>query len=111
MIFGKKIPPKPIEEEVDISVKYVIENNDVLKHFDWRFLRSFLAKIRKSGIVNMFGSSPLLYSGKEHIDRYYGENREDDEDFQIVLDEADEARDKIIQGVISYMQEKKLKVG
>jgi hypothetical protein len=51
----------------------------------------------------MFGASPLLYAGKEHIDRYYGEGREDEEEFQAVLEDADESKDKIVQGVISYM--------
>lgn len=52
----------------------------------------------------MFGAAPLLYAGREHIDRYYGEGHEDDENFQAVLDEADESKNKIIQGVIEYMR-------
>lgn len=102
--FWKKAKEK-IEEQIDPNMKFVVENNEILKHFDWRYLRSYLAKLRESGIVNMFGSSPLLYSGKEHIDRYYGEKREDDNTFQELLDMADTARNKIIQGVISYMKE------
>lgn len=51
----------------------------------------------------MFGASPLLYSGSKHIDRYYGEGKEDDEQFQDFLKDADIAKDKIIQGVVNYM--------
>jgi hypothetical protein len=51
----------------------------------------------------MYGSSQLLYAGSEHIERYYGEGREDDEEFQEFLELADEAKNKIIQGVIKYM--------
>jgi cell division GTPase FtsZ len=51
----------------------------------------------------MYGSSQLLYAGSEHIDRYYGEGKEDDEEFQEFLEQADEAKNKIIQGVIKYM--------
>lgn len=86
------------------SWDYITKNADVFENFDWRWLEKFLYKLRDSGIINMFGAHPLLYSGKEHIDRYYGEGREEDEDFQSLLDDADEAKDKIIQGVISYME-------
>lgn len=53
----------------------------------------------------MFGSYPLIYAGKEHLERYYGEGREEDELFQELLNVADEAKDKLIQGVLSYLEE------
>ena len=52
----------------------------------------------------MYGAAPLLYAGKSHIERYYGENMEDDENFQEVLDNAEESKNKIIEGVIKYME-------
>jgi hypothetical protein len=79
------------------------QNEDIFDHFDWRWLREFLNKVRNSGIVNMYGAAPLLFAGKDHIDRYYGEGREDEEDFQAVLDDAEESKNKIVQGVMSYM--------
>jgi hypothetical protein len=66
-------------------------------------LREFLNKLREAGPVNMLQVDPFLYSGREWIDRYYGENQEDNEYFQEVLEMADEAKDKMIQGVLSYM--------
>lgn len=100
----KKVKNDTIKEQRDSTWDYMTKNADVFENFDWRWLEKFLYKLRDSGIINMFGAHPLLYSGKEHIDRYYGEGREDDEDFQALLDDADEAKDKIIQGVISYME-------
>lgn len=100
----KKVKNDTIKEQRDSTWDYMTKNADVFENFDWRWLEKFLYKLRDSGIINMFGSHPLLYSGKEHIDRYYGEGREDDENFQALLDDADEAKDKIIQGVISYME-------
>lgn len=100
----KKVKNDTIKEQRDSTWEYMTKNADVFENFDWRWLEKFLYKLRDSGIINMFGAHPLLYSGKEHIDRYYGEGREDDEDFQALLDDADEAKDKIIQGVISYME-------
>ena len=99
----KKIPTENIQEQ-DKSWEFMSKNPEIFENFDWRFLREFLYKIRNSGITNMFLSSPLLYSGRENIDRYYGEGMEDDENFQAVLDDADTAKDKIIQGVIEYMK-------
>lgn len=102
----KKVSSENIQEQNtrDQTWNYITANADIFENFDWRWLRDFLYKIRESGIINMFAASPLLYAGKEHIDRYYGEGREDDEAFQAVLEDADEAKDKIIQGVISYME-------
>jgi hypothetical protein len=85
------------------SWDYITKNADVFENFDWKWLEKFLYKLRDTSIVNMYGSSQLLYAGSEHIERYYGEGREDDEEFQEFLELADEAKNKIIQGVIKYM--------
>ena len=95
--------PKGIQEAKNDNWDFITQNADIYENFDWRWFREFLTKIKNSGIINMFAVSPLLYAGKEHIDRYYGEGREDEEEFQEVLEDADESKDKIIQGVISYM--------
>jgi hypothetical protein len=103
----KKINQETIEEQnrgsIDPNWKFMTQNEDIFDHFDWRWLREFLNKVRNSGIVNMYGAAPLLFAGKDHIDRYYGEGREDEEDFQAVLDDAEESKNKIVQGVMSYM--------
>ena len=83
----KKVPSEKIDEQRNPS---------------WEFLTT----IRDSGIVNMYESPRLLYAGKSHIERYYGEDMEDNENFQEVLNNADESRDKIISGVIKYMESK-----
>jgi hypothetical protein len=102
-----KIVSKPeIKEQRDPSDqtwRYMADNADIFEYFDWKWLEKFLYKLRDTGIVNMYGSSQLLYAGSEHIDRYYGEGKEDDEEFQEFLEQADEAKNKIIQGVIRYM--------
>ena len=75
----KKIPSEKIDEQRNPSWEFLTQNSDLLNNFDWRWLREYLKTIRNSGIVNMFGAAPLLYAGKSHIERYYGENMEDDE--------------------------------
>lgn len=104
--FWKKLGKTKITENLDYD--YLVEQGDIFDNFDWRFFMKFLEKIRKSGIINMFAVSPLLYSGKNYIDRYYGEGKEDDELFQSVLEDADEAKDKMIQGVVKYMMGKNM---
>lgn len=100
----KKIPSEKIDEQRDSGWEFLTQNSDLLKNFDWRWFREYLTTIRDSGIINMFGAAPLLYAGKSHIERYYGENMEDDENFQEVLDNAEESKNKIIDGVIKYME-------
>ena len=101
----KKVEPKDITEQVQSDDwKFIVQNSDIFENFDWRWLREFLYKVRESGIVNMLGASPLLYSGKEHIERYYGEGNEDDDNFQEMLEMSDESKNKMIQGTLSYME-------
>ena len=100
----KKVPSEKIDEQRNPSWEFLTQNSDLLNNFDWRWFRKYLTTIRDSGIVNMFGAAPLLYAGKSHIERYYGENMEDDENFQKVLDNAEESKNKIIDGVIKYME-------
>jgi hypothetical protein len=58
----------------------------------------------------MFAVQPFLYSGREWIDGYFGEDQEDNEAFQEVLEMADESKDKMIQGVIKYMDSKGMEI-
>lgn len=102
----KKIKTEIKEQTGDQLLDIFKKNKFIFKNFDLEFFRDFLIQLRNSGIVNMFGSSPLIYAGRDHIERYYGEGREDDEEFQKLLDMADESRDKLIQGIMSYLSSK-----
>lgn len=106
-----KIAQETLDEQVDDpSYNYFDKNPEVFENFDWRFLREFLKKLRDAGPVNMFEATPFLYSGKDWIDRYYGEGREDNEDFQEVLEMAEEAKNKMIQGVLKYMKSQGIEI-
>lgn len=99
-----------INEDAQKQADFVIQNEEIFDSFDWRFLRQFLKMIQSSGIVNMFGAAPLLYAGREHIDRYYGEGREDEQEFQEVLDNADEAKNKMIDGTVKFMKKNNIPI-
>ena len=92
----------------DRHYDYFSKNPEIFENFDWRFFREFLNKLRDSSVVNMFQARPFLYSGREWIDRYHGENEEENEAFQEVLEMAEESKMKLIQGLMKYMESKKL---
>jgi hypothetical protein len=97
-------------QEQNNSYEFFQGNPDIFENFDYRFLRNYLYKVREAGSVNMYESTPFLYSGREWIDRYYGENQEDNEAFQEVLEIADEAKNKMIQGTLKYMESKDMNI-
>ena len=101
---GEKIQEATLSPEYD----FFSANPELFEHFDWRFLRNYLFKLRESGVINMFHAAPFLYSGKKWIDRYHGEDQEDNEAFQELLEMADEAKDKMIQGLLKYMESKNM---
>lgn len=103
----KKIKKEIKEQATGDPLYDIFRNNpDVFRNFDLQFFRDFLIKLRNSGIVNMFGAYPLIYAGRDHIERYYGEGREDDETFQELLEIADLSRDKMVQGIFKYLESK-----
>jgi hypothetical protein len=105
----KKISREITEDSTgDRHYDFFSKNPEVFENFDWRFFREFLNKLRDSSVINMFQSSPFLYSGREWIDRYHGENQEDNESFQEVLEMAEESKNKMVQGIIKYMTSKNL---
>jgi hypothetical protein len=107
-----KVPDEQIKESksdtLSSEYNFFADNPEIFENFDWRFLREYLYKLRASGVVNMFQASPFLYSGKNWIDRYYGENQEDNEPFQELLEMSDEAKDKMVQGLVKYMESKNM---
>ena len=109
-----KIAQETLEEAKTTTLSseynFLNDNPEIFENFDWRFLRKFLNKLRDASPVNMLQSQPFLYSGREWIDRYYGEDQEDNEDFQEVLEMADEAKNKMIQGVLKYMESEGIEI-
>lgn len=104
----KKVVNKVQEQTLSPEYDFFSANPELFEHFDWRFLRNYLFKLRESGVINMFQAAPFLYSGKKWIDRYHGEDQEDNEAFQELLEMADEAKDKMVQGLLKYMESKNM---
>ena len=68
-------------------------------------IKKYLDKIRETGVTNMFGAAQYLYMGSQRIahEHLYNENK-DDEAFNEVVEMADKAKDKMIQGVIKVLK-------
>lgn len=106
-----KAPQEQIEEQTGSrEYDFFSKNPEIFENFDYKFLVKYLYKLRKSGVINMFQAAAFLYAGREWIDRYYGENEEDNESFQELLDMAEECRNKMIQGLMKYMESKNMEL-
>lgn len=87
--------------------KSMVNQRDVLNNFDVRFFKKYLNTLKESGIVNMFGASPYLYMGRNRIKHEFTYNEPPNEDaFEELLDMADEAQAKMINGVIKILENK-----
>lgn len=84
--------------------KKLMKNIDVFRHFNMRFLNQYLKMVRESGIVNMFGASPYLYLGKDRIEHEFKyKNIPNEEAFEEVLENANQAQAEMINGVINVL--------
>jgi len=102
----KKVVEEIQEQTNSPEYDFFKKNPELFDNFDYKFFKKYLLKLRESGVINMFQASPFLYSGKDWIDRYHGEHQEDNEAFQEMLEMADESKNKMIQGLLKYMESK-----
>lgn len=101
----KKIQKKDITEISSLeSNKILIKNIDIFKFFNMKFLQKYLIMVRNSGITNMFGASPYLYIGKNKIEQEIAYKDLDSDDLEDVLENAEQARDEMIQGTVKYLE-------
>ena len=106
----KKVVEEIREQTGSPEYDFFSKNPEIFENFEYKFFKKYLLKLRESGVINMFQASPFLYSGREWIDRYHGENQEDNEAFQEVLEMAENAKNKMIQGLLKYMESKNMDV-
>ena len=90
-------------EQVD--ERGIYENIDILKFFNWKFLKEYLLVLRDSGIINMFGASPFLYMGRNRIENEFKYRHiPDEEKFEELLSMADQAQSEMIIGTMKYLE-------
>jgi hypothetical protein len=105
----QKIQEQPNRED-DPHTHFMATNRELRRSMDLPYFLEYFKLLQKSGITNMFGSSPFVYMDSEHLDRYYGEKRGDNEDFQNLLDIQDEARSKFLSGLVKFAELKNIEL-
>lgn len=110
--FYKKVPNEVNENFVkgnlfkDERFNYMKNNKELFENFDWKKILDFLNNVKESGVTNMHGAAPFLYSGKKWIEDKYGWSPDDIEAFDKVLNQADEIKNEMIQGALKSMDSK-----
>ena len=95
---------KRITEDRD---DFIMNNIELFKYFNIKFLKKYLLMIKASGITNMFGASPYLYMGRERIQHEFKyKDIHNEEAFEEVLDHSNQAQAEMINGVINYLNDK-----
>jgi hypothetical protein len=97
----QKIQEQPSRED-DPHAHFMGTNRELRRAFNLNYFLEYFKLVQKSGITNMFGASPFVYMDAEHLDRYYGEKRGDNEEFQELLEKQDEVRSKFLAGLVDY---------
>lgn len=99
----KLVKPKITEQvDADPHASFMARNRAIRRAMDLPYFREYFKTLQKSGITNMFGASPFVYTDSKHLERYHGENREDDENFQALMNIQDETRAKFLSQMIDY---------
>lgn len=96
---------KKIDESID--AEFARKNMNLIRDFQIVKMRKFYEALRKSSVVNMFGSAPYFWMGKDRIvhEHFYTDmSDEQAEAFEQVLDSADEIKDIIIRGALKTLE-------
>ena len=108
--FYKKIPNEVNESSSGGTLSeserfnYMKNNKELFENFDWKKILDFLTNIKESGVTNMFGSAPFLYSGRKWIENKYGDYPNNPDALETVLNSADEIKNEMIQGTLKSMK-------
>lgn len=98
---------KKINESMgDFVKKYPDLAPFIAKNFSIPKIMNFLNLLRESGITNMFGSAPYLYMGRKGIEKEIDYRNLDIDDYEELLEKADEVKDIMVSGTIRYMDSK-----
>jgi hypothetical protein len=101
----KERQKKSLKED-DIN-NYIMNNIEIFKYFNMKFLKKYLLMIREASFTNMLSAGPYLYMGRERIEHEFKYNDiSNEEAFEKVLDHADQSQAEMINGVIRYLEDK-----
>jgi hypothetical protein len=96
-----------IKKKNFLNENFYEQNRELFRYFNHGLLHRYLKALRSSSITNMFGARPYLYMGRERIEHeHHYDNIHNEEEYEKVLEMADEVRDEMIRGSMKYLQEK-----
>ena len=90
--------------EIDDQNRVFLKNIDIFKHFNMKFLKSYLMDIGESGITNMLGAAPYLYMGKDRIKHEFKYKDIDEDSSEKVLEKANQSQSEMINGTIKALK-------
>lgn len=90
--------------EQDDTAKFFMDNTELFRNFKMKFLKEYLVKLAKCGVVNMFQAAPYLWMGKSRMELDFRYNNVENDICDEVLDNADEAQSIMINGVIKILE-------
>jgi hypothetical protein len=96
---------KKIDESIDAD--FARRNKNLVQDFKMAKMYKFYEALRKSSVVNMFGSAPYFWMGKDRIahEHFYTDMIDDQaEAFEEVLDSADEIKNILISGSLKTLE-------
>jgi hypothetical protein len=102
---------KPTKEQIkeDDQSDFIANNLDILRLLNMNFFVNYLKILKESGITNMMGSAPYLYTGRERIEHEFKyKHIPNEEAFEELLDKANTSQAYMINGVIDYLNKKGL---
>lgn len=102
--FNEMIERKKNRNIQESQISDLSDDSFLLKHFNMLFLKRYLNKLRESSVVNMLAAAPYLYMGKERLAHEHKYN-DTNEEFDEVLDMADQAQREMVNGVISLLED------
>lgn len=102
--FNEMIERKKNRNIQESQISDISDDSFLLKHFNMLFLKRYLNKLRESSVVNMLAAAPYLYMGKERLAHEHKYN-DTNEEFDEVLDMADQAQREMVNGVISLLED------
>jgi hypothetical protein len=96
---------KKIDESIDPD--FARKNKNLVQDFEMAKMHKFYNALRISSVVNMWGAAPYFWMGKDRIaHQHFYEEMQDDraEEFEKVLDSADEIKNILISGTIKTLE-------
>jgi hypothetical protein len=96
---------KKVDESIDAD--FARKNMNLIRDFQIVKMRKFYEALRKSSVVNMFGSAPYFWMGKDRIahEHFYTDmSDEQSEAFEEVLESADDIKNILISGALKTLE-------